>query len=298
MPTDLEKYEDALRGGITVYPDGYGEWDTFYPLDRLLQRHAKQQGAPCEPETLRRMTAYLIYKQGFVGIGDSWRPFGSNTSAASLANRSFHQDQIFEGGKVYFCAFDLVVVGGFTEAGELITRAPTKEEVADSVLFGLHDMGTDESWHTGPVEIRGHQGWVNRGRQLPVPGFRFPDGSVTPPPIITPPVEPPITPPVEPPVAPPINPPSIFPEGTHMINVNVSTLKKGSTGRRVEKLQAILNANFTEFKKDYLTVDGQFGPKTEQKVKDVQMFFHPLAGPVDGICGPKTWNVVISFPTD
>ena len=280
MPTDLEKYQAAQAGGVVVYPDGYGEWDTFYTLDKLLERHAQQQGAPCEPETLRRLTAYLEHKQGFVGIGDSWRPFGSDTSAASLSNRSFHQDQIFQGGVVYFCAFDLVVVGGFTDAGELITRAPREDEVADSVLFGLHDMGTNEGWHRGPIEIRGHVGWVTRGRKLPIPGFEFPDGTVEPPPI-------------EPPVTPPVTPPSTLPEGQHMITVNVSELKKGSTGERVEKLQAILNVNFTEFKKDWLSIDGQFGSVTEQKVKDVQTFFGLK---VDGIAGPKTWEIVITLP--
>ena len=78
-----------------------------------------------------------------------------------------------------------------------------------------------------------------------------------------------------------------------MITVNVSELKLGSSGERVEKLQAILNANFTEFKKDYLTVDGQYGPATEQKIKDLQTFF---GLGVDGVCGPKTWEVVISLP--
>ena len=288
MPTDLEKYQAAQAGGVVVYPDGYGEWDTFYTLDELMRRHARQQGAPCEPETLRRLTAYLQYKQGFVGIGDSWRPKGSTTSAASAANKSFHQDQIFEGGNVFFCAFDLVVVGGFTEAGELITRAPRVDEVADSVLFGLHDMGTNESWHTGPVEIRGFDGWKNRGRRLPVPGFQFPDGTPPPPVVVEPPVDP--VPPVQPPVQPPVTP---APGGTYMITVNVSELKKGSTGERVEKMQAILNVNFTEFKKDWLTVDGQFGPVTEEKVKGVQAFFGLKA---DGICGPKTWEVLINLP--
>ena len=78
-----------------------------------------------------------------------------------------------------------------------------------------------------------------------------------------------------------------------MITVNVSELKKGSTGERVEKMQAILNVNFTEFKKDWLTVDGQFGPVTEEKVKGVQAFFGLK---VDGICGPKTWEVLINLP--
>ena len=287
--TDYEKLLAAQERGEVVYPDGYGEWDTFYNIEELMRRHRRQQGAPMEPETLRRLTAYLIYKQGFVGIGDSWRPFGSIVSAASRTNRSFHQDQIFEGGVTYFCAVDLVVVGGFTEAGELITRAPTREEVADSVLFGLHDMGTNESWHKGPIEIRGHVGWVNRGRKLPIAGFSLPVGSAPQTPEMP-------VPPAQP--GPPTPNPTPTPEQPTMqgrVNVNVQMveLKKGMNGPHVEKLQSIINANFVELKKDHLKVDGEFGKLTNERVEMVQIFFGLK---VDGIVGPITWNILLTAP--
>lgn len=296
MPTDYEKYQAALETAEFVYPDGYGEWDTFYTLEQLIARHSQQQGAPMEPETLRRLIPYLKFKRGFVGIGDSWRAKGSKTSPASLANKSFHQDQVFEDGQTFFCAVDLVVVGGFTEAGELITRAPREDEVADSVLYGLHDMGTDEAWHRGPIEIRGHGTWLKNGRQYPdrfdLPDEGWPD---PPPPVVEAPPQPEPTPEPTPDPTPNPTPESTLPEGQHMITVNVTTLKKGLQGERVEKLQAILNANFTEFKKDHLLVDGEYGSVTEKKVKDVQKFF---GMEVDGICGPKTWEVVMTLPLD
>ena len=54
-------------------------------------------------------------------------------------------------------------------------------------------------------------------------------------------------------------------------------LKKGSTGEYVEQLQAILG----------ITVDGDFGPKTEAAVKDYQT---QNGLKPDGIVGAKTWG--------
>jgi peptidoglycan hydrolase-like protein with peptidoglycan-binding domain len=53
-------------------------------------------------------------------------------------------------------------------------------------------------------------------------------------------------------------------------------LKKGSTGDRVTELQRMLGT----------VVDGDFGRRTEEAVKEYQ-FSHDL--PVDGIVGPRTW---------
>ena len=59
------------------------------------------------------------------------------------------------------------------------------------------------------------------------------------------------------------------------------TLKKGSTGRAVKCLQIMLGD---------VTVDGDFGPKTEGAVKTFQKA-HGLAQ--DGVVGVKTWNALI-----
>ena len=56
----------------------------------------------------------------------------------------------------------------------------------------------------------------------------------------------------------------------------MQTLKKGSKGTDVEKLQKLLK----------ITIDGDFGPKTEEAVKKFQKE-HKLDA--DGIVGPKTW---------
>lgn len=59
----------------------------------------------------------------------------------------------------------------------------------------------------------------------------------------------------------------------------MQTLKKGSKGEDVKKLQQLLK----------ITIDGDFGPKTEEAVKKFQKE-HNLTS--DGIVGPKTWEAL------
>lgn len=59
----------------------------------------------------------------------------------------------------------------------------------------------------------------------------------------------------------------------------MQTLRKGSKGEDVKKLQTLLK----------LSVDGDFGPKTEEAVKKFQKE-HKLTS--DGIVGPKTWEAL------
>lgn len=54
------------------------------------------------------------------------------------------------------------------------------------------------------------------------------------------------------------------------------TLRRGSTGDDVKKLQAAL----------HVFIDGQFGPKTETALKQFQKSNRLVA---DGICGPASW---------
>jgi hypothetical protein len=112
----------------------------------------------------------------------------------------------------------------------------------------------------------------------------------TQPPIIQPPSPvPPII------VNPTPTPPSLIPGGTHMLTVNITTVRRGSTGGRVKKMQGLINANFISptDKIGYLMEDGNFGAKTEERVKAIQAFFGMT---VDGIVGPKTWEILINIP--
>lgn len=64
----------------------------------------------------------------------------------------------------------------------------------------------------------------------------------------------------------------------------METLKKGSTGADVKRVQTALNrAGAT------LTVDGSYGSKTVQAVKNFQ---EDNRLTVDGVCGPATWGAL------
>jgi peptidoglycan hydrolase-like protein with peptidoglycan-binding domain len=60
----------------------------------------------------------------------------------------------------------------------------------------------------------------------------------------------------------------------------------GSTGDAVRAVQS----QFAQ-----LAVDGVYGPKTEQAVRELQEMFGPA---VDGICGPRTWHTIVVPKTE
>ncbi len=80
-----------------------------------------------------------------------------------------------------------------------------------------------------------------------------------------------------------IDNPSLLNNSTSARNNDISypghLIKKGSTGKEVERIQRVLG----------VSVDGIFGPKTEGAVKDFQKR-HGLIS--DGIVGPNTWEVM------
>ena len=67
--------------------------------------------------------------------------------------------------------------------------------------------------------------------------------------------------------------------------VTYATVKKGSKGATVKKLQTTLNKLGNK-----LTVDGKFGAKTHASVCVIQQKYG-LA--VDGVVGPKTWSTIM-----
>jgi hypothetical protein len=101
--------------------------------------------------------------------------------------------------------------------------------------------------------------------------------------IVVPPPIPPVI------VNPPITPPVLQPGAKSMINVEVETVRRGSTGPAVKRLQALLAANFGQS----VTVDGNYGPQTSTGVLNVQRFFGLTA---DDVVGPQTWRIILSMP--
>ncbi len=74
--------------------------------------------------------------------------------------------------------------------------------------------------------------------------------------------------------------------------VSPETLKKGSRGSRVQKLQRQLNTSLSPSPK--LATDGIFGPRTHQAVVQYQ---RALSLPADGIVGKKTWYFLLRGDT-
>lgn len=70
----------------------------------------------------------------------------------------------------------------------------------------------------------------------------------------------------------------------------MSTLRKGSAGAEVRELQKLLNLSGAG-----LTIDGDFGTKTE---KAVIKFQSDNGLDPDGICGPLTWDKLKTQPTN
>lgn len=70
----------------------------------------------------------------------------------------------------------------------------------------------------------------------------------------------------------------------------MTTLRLGANGSEVRKLQTALNRAGAS-----LSVDGAFGPKTEQAVKNFQSDNGLV---MDGVCGPTTWGAVALYTLD
>lgn len=226
-----------------MYPTGYGT--TLVSLEELFRRHHVDK---MHPEFARRLRAWLVSKNGAVGIGGSWRATQPAKPGFAPEGQSFHQSQRFSSGNDWFCAVDLVHVN----PGK-VHRSPTWNEVpkqgtAATKEFGVHCNVDGEPWHMQPIEIDGWGSWSSSGRKEPVAGYPLPadEGAPEPTPILV----------------------FAYPG---------SPVRLGSKGDAVKLVQAVVKT----------TVDGDFGPVTERKVKDWQGQNGLLA---DGVVGPVTWK--------
>ena len=93
---------------------------------------------------------------------------------------------------------------------------------------------------------------------------------------------------------------------------HLPTLRRGAQGALVERLQQALTLGpatgpLNDVQQIIGTrgfyfgrIDGDFGPMTEQAIRDFQQnppFNNPSITPVDGIVGPKTWDGLKSLVT-
>lgn len=234
-----------------LYPTGYST--TMVTIDDLFKRHHPDK---MHPEFARRLRAWLISKEGRIGIGGSWRSTQPNKPGFAPEGKSFHQSQTFSNGRVAFCAVDLVHVNPGKSH-----RSPTWDEVlkqgsAETKRWGLHCNVDKEPWHMQPVEIDGWASWSNNGRK---------DFGTIPIPTLTP------TPNPEP-AKPDSNPALVF-------AYPGKPVRRGDKGVAVELIQAVVGAK----------VDGDFGAVTERRVKEWQKSKNLTD---DGIVGAKTWKTM------
>ena len=73
--------------------------------------------------------------------------------------------------------------------------------------------------------------------------------------------------------------------GLYPLDTGKRELRRGSVGDQVRYLQAVIAHRAG----GAIAIDGEFGPQTERRVRDVQGVFG-LAR--DGVCGPRTWRVI------
>ena len=216
-----------------------------------------------------------------MGIGGGWRTNPNSVSAASRAGKSFHQDQRFNDGGVWYCAVDLVHTNG-----SKIHRAPEWSEVpkqgsAEAKKWGLHANISSETWHLQPIEIDGFSRWVAAGRPQPKAGYKIPGN------------------PGEAVVEslekrgggagfePEHSEYGDFP--TNKRKVLLFVKKKNPPRDLVRYLQAVLRNQTNQLTVD---IDGYFGDITHEAVINVQRW-NGLEQ--DGRCGKKTWAAIDAY---
>lgn len=252
----------------TLYPIFYGtRLVTFDVLRNTFEPHM-------HPEAARRGFNFILHHGGKFGVGGGRRTVQPVAPGFAPPGMTFHMDQPFPSGLCY-AAWDMVVVNpGYPH------RAPTKSEVPwQGTQLGL-DYGfwmnvSTESWHGQPVPLDGYMSWVNAGR----PDLDYNYNIV---------ISAPRPQPEQPPV-PPTQPPT---QGV-TVQFNSRDLVEGAVGPDVKFFQRQLN----EIAGQGLLLDGHYGAKTTQAVKNWQSFFKTTSdGQVlvpDGQLGAKTQQSII-----
>lgn len=236
----------------TLYPIFYGtRLVTFDVIEATFKPRM-------HPEAWRRASNFMVSKGGKFGPGGGYRADGEQPDLPGFApeGESFHQLQKFPSG-IYYMAWDWVVRNpGFRH------RAPHWDEVPAqgsslAIAYGYHmNVGTpgtkgSEPWHGQGIEIDGWRSWVNAGR--PDLQYNYPILIGTPPP------------PVYPPSGPVVQPSS----KEIIVQFNSRTLIEGAVGNDVKFYQERLN----DIAGQGLLLDGKYGPRMTQAVKNFQTFF-------------------------
>ena len=244
-------------------PYGYQyNYRTLREIQNILLLHY-------HPEYVRRIIPWLHSKRGVLGVGGHWRATGTQPDKEGFApeGKSFHQDQRFSDGFFGASAVDLCIARkDNTHSSEAIPWALVpKPGSAEALRWGLHCNIGSEVWHMQFHHMYGYTSWVNAGRPSPKVGYPIPVDVVPPP-----------TPSVK----------------EAVVEVKLEILRVGSRGRDARRCQALLNARAREHgsKIDVVAEDAHYGEVTAGIVKFVQ---GEEGLTMDGICGPRTWQVLL-----
>lgn len=238
-----------------TYTTGYG--NRLVSLDELQARHAPKM----HPEFARRLFACIEDADGLVGIGNGWRSREQQAenhrrSPRTFAppGRSFHESHRFASGIEAFAAVDTVGRSGrHHEAWDWMRD--------NAGRFGLRTFWNvnGEPWHTQCNDLpNGVTAWTAAGCPDP------PSGGTT--------------------LAAAATPVAGF--ALHPLNPDKPVVQLGWHGDLVTYVQTVIQR---EAGGD-IVVDGDFGPDTHRRVRDVQAFVKlPPTGVVDW---NGTWQIL------
>lgn len=239
-----------------TFPNGYA--NRLVPLDELRERHEPKM----HPEYARRIFACVAAADGLVGIGGGWR--STETQAANHAKApntfappgsSFHESHQFASGIEGYVAVDTV--------GRHARHDEAWSWMRDHAgQFGLCTFWNvnGEPWHTQFSDLpKGARSWKAAGRPDP-PTYALPGGGPA--------------------------PASPTGYGDLPTNDDKPVIATGWYGDMVRYVQRVI----AERAGGRIAVDGEFGPKTESRVKDVQ-FVADLT-PTGVVDWQGTWQFV------
>ena len=242
-----------------TFPNGYA--NRLVTMSELRERHEPKM----HPEYARRIFACIAHADGLVGIGNGWR--SAATQAANHAKApntfappgaSFHESHHWRSGTEAFAAVDTV--------GRHARHQDAWNWMRDNAgRFGLCTFWNvnGEPWHTQFVDLpKGVKSWQSAGRADP-PRFAVPGDAGVPP-----------------------HDTARSSYGDLPANDAKPVLSLGWHGDLVTYVQRVI----ADRAGGRITVDGDFGPQTLGRVKDVQ-FLANLAttGAVDW---QGTWQFV------
>ena len=241
----------------TTYPSGYGS--EYLSLAKLRDKY----GPKMHPEYAARLFACIEAAGGLVGIGNGWRStsqqaanYKKHPGRFAPPGKSFHESHTWRSGIEGFAAVD--TVGRHSNEGHQDAWAWMRDHAGKFGLHTFHDVN-GEPWHTQFNDLpNGVSSWKNAGNPDPNELATTKAGWK--------PAEPDF--------------------GDHPLNDGKPVLRLDSLGELVRYTQLVISHKAG----GRITVDGQFGPQTEGRVKDAQAFFQ--LRPTGVVDWEGTWQVI------